>query len=308
MKNDELRFDELNIDEIAGDLSRAEATNEDFLKKFVQLPKGSGNTVCRILPRLPNRQVYQCTRVHTLQHGSSRRVFHCSRELVHPSNGVRWRAASNEADCVICRYYSRLWAEIEKMPDGPSKEAKKNAARAIKPVERYYYNVIVRSDKDAVPKIYSCGKTVHQIILKAIVGSDGERGFGDVSHPISGRDFKIVKTIKGDFPDYAQSRFLDVSPLGTQQQVEKWLDGRHDLEGLRQVKPYTEMYQALMVHCGKAQPSNSSDDADLLALTAEPVEDKTPAVTPASQIVVVTHDVDPDEFLDDDWKESFSKF
>lgn len=153
------------------------------------------------------------------------------------------------------------------MPEGVGKENAKAEARSLKPVERYYFNCIVRGG-DGLPKIYSCGKTVKDIILKAMVGDDGEPALGDCSHPVTGRDFKVVKVVKGGaYPDYAQSKFLAVSPLGTPEEIARYLDGRYDLQQLRQVKPYSEMYLGLQAHYGKGVPADETDNADLAALS-----------------------------------------
>lgn len=247
------------------------SSNEDYLEKFVKLPEKQGNVVLRFLPIKKGQKFFCVTRVHTLTNPSTKRkrAYHCRRELVQTDKGPKWMG-----DCIICKYYSDLWQKSETM-SGKAQEDLQNQARAIKPVERYYYNVMVRQqkNKDGVvennvgPKIYSCGKNQHAKITRAIVGDEvaGEKPLGDITHPVNGRDFKVVKKIvKGgggvEYPNYDDSKFEDSSPLGTKEEVSSWLDAAHDLQTLRTVKSPDELKQALRVHLGMVKEDDSKDD------------------------------------------------
>jgi len=246
-------------------------SSEDYLEKFVKLPEKQGNVVLRFLPIKKGQKFFCVTRVHTLSNPATKRkrAYHCRRELVQTDRGPKWMG-----DCIICKYYSDLWQKSEGL-SGKQQEELQNQARAIKPVERYYYNVIVRQQKNkdgAVennvgPKIYSCGKNQHAKITRAIVGDEvaGEKPLGDITHPINGRDFKVVKKIvKGgggmEYPNYDDSKFEDPSPLGTKEEVSKWLESAHDLQALRAVKAPEELKQALRVHLGMIKEDDSKDD------------------------------------------------
>jgi len=261
----------LDIAELQNENNRlSQEGGGDFLENFVKLPEGNGFVVMRLLPpaapgmfgRDKNR-FYVSTRVHRVNNKS----FHCPKVL---ENG-KWNG-----DCPICTYYSWLWKESEKKSKGEA-NAMQAKARAIKPVERYYYNVLVRQqhneksgemEKNVGPKIYSTGKTVHKMIIRAIVGDEAldEKPLGDVTNPKTGRDFKLVKKMvksgEDNFPNYSDSKFLDPSPLGTPDEVTKWLANLHDLEALRNIKPVEELKHELKVHLGLIQESNNQGGFD----------------------------------------------
>jgi hypothetical protein len=165
-----------------------------------------------------------------------------------------------------------LWRESEK--DGVSADeadAFQTKARSIKPIERYYYNVIVRSqigsngetEENVGPKIFSCGKTVHKMIIRAIVGDEelGEAPLGDISDLVEGRDFKLIKRMRKSgsqsYPNYNESKFLEPSPLGTKDSAKEWLSGLHDLSSLRNLKTEDELKHELKMFLGVAQESAS---------------------------------------------------
>lgn len=244
----------------------------DFLEKFVRLPERDGYTIMRILPRKKGGKHYCATRVHTLSNPTTKkkRTYHCPKALVQTEKGPKW-----QGECIICKYYGDLWEKSESL-SGKAQEDLQNQARAIKPVERYYYNVIVRAEKDfktgetkknVGPKIYSCGKTVHAKICRAFVGDEsaGEKGLGDIAHPINGRDFRVVKkVVKGgggtEYPNYDNSKFEDVTPAGSPDELTTWLENLNDLQSLRAVKSEDELKHALRVHLGMVKEGESQDD------------------------------------------------
>ena len=229
------------------------------------MPEGKGSVTLRLLPPAPKgafgkdkNVFYQWTRIHRVNNKS----LHDPREQV---NG-RWVGENP-----IGEYLKWLWKESEKK--APEEQDRMRALyRAIKPIERYYYNCIVRREEgeDGVvrenvgPKILSVGKTLHQLILKGICGDEemGEAPLGDVTDLKNGRDFKIFKNIVksgGDsFPKYDSSKFLDPSPLGTPEEIETWMANMHDLFGLRVLKSPEELNHELKIHLGVI-PDTSTD-------------------------------------------------
>ena len=230
----------------------------DYLENFVKFPEGNGVVVLRLLGPAPSgmygrekNPFFQDTRIHRVNNKS----LHCLKRL----EGNKFTG-----ECPICRQYNWLWQESEKK--GPEEAAQLQAqARAIKPIERYYYNCIVRKEVDEKtgeirenvgPKILSVGKTLHKMIIRAIVGSEelDEKPLGDVTDIKSGRDFKIIKTMrvsgKDSYPNYDTSRFLDASPLGTTEQIDKWQSTLHDLFGLRTIRDPEELKVELKKHLG----------------------------------------------------------
>lgn len=245
---------------------------EDFLEKFVRLPERDGFTIMRIMPRKKGGKHYCATRVHTLSNPTTKkkRTYHCPKVLVQTEKGPRW-----QGECIVCKYYGDLWQKSETL-SGKAQEDLQNQARSIKPVERYYYNVIVRAEKDfktgevkknVGPKIYSCGKTVHAKICRAIVGDEsaGEKGLGDITHPITGRDFRVVKkVVKGgggaEYPNYDNSKFEEVAPAGSPDELSNWLENLHDLQALRAIKTEDELKHALRVHLGMVKEGEAQDE------------------------------------------------
>ena len=241
----------------------------DFLENFVKFPEGAGVTVVRLLgpaaPGLFNRKAspfFQATRIHRVN-GKS---IHCLKTL----DGGQFTG-----ECPICRYYNWLWKESESK--GPEEMAKMQAqARAIKPIERYYYNCIVRKEiddktgevrTDVGPKILSVGKTLHKMIIRGIVGNEelDEKPLGDVTDLVSGRDFKIIKTMrasgKENYPNYDTSKFMDASPLDPDK-ARVWLETLHDLVALRTVREAEELKTELKKHLGLIPNENGGSDFD----------------------------------------------
>jgi hypothetical protein len=275
----------LNLAELQGEAARLKEGNSgggnDFLANFVKFPEGNGVVVVRLLGPASTGMFdrekspfYQATRIHRVN-GKS---IHCLKSL----NGSKW-----DGECPICRYYNWLWQESEKKT--PEEAAKlQSQARAIKPIERYYYNCIVRKEVDEQtgevrenvgPKILSVGKTLHKMIIRAIVGDETlqEPALGDVTDVKIGRDFKIIKTMrasgKDNFPNYDTSKFLDPSPLGTPEQVKLWLPNVHDLVALRLMKDPEELKIELKKHLGLVPNDTDSgfDPTEFQAAADEPV-------------------------------------
>lgn len=248
----------LDLNEILEENQRLSTDGQAFLDNFVKMPEGNGVVAVRLLPPAApgefdrkKNPFYQATRIHRLNN----RSLHCSKSLVGP----KW-----VGECPICRYYNWLWNESDKKaPDEAN--SMQSQARAIKPIERYYYNVIVRQvinpntqevQRNVGPKILSVGKTLHKMIVRAIVGDKtlDEPALGDVTDILHGRDFKIIKAMrqsgKEAYPNYSDSKFLDPSPLGEQEDVKRWLSSLHDLVSLRTVLDAEELKKQLKIHLG----------------------------------------------------------
>jgi hypothetical protein len=274
-----LEYEPLDMAEVATEAERVNAEpgagNTDWMEKFVKLPDRDGFVLMRILPRKKGQKLYCATRTHRLTNPSETnpnkrsKSLHCPKELVMTDRGPRW-----QGECIICKYYSDLWQKSEKL-SGKAQEDLQQKAREIKPVERYYYNVIVRQEKqkdgtflkNVGPKIFSCGKTVHAKIMRAIVGDQtaGEKPLGDITHPQNGRDFRLVKkVVKGgggaEYPNYDNSKFEDVSPLGEMDDMEQWISNLHDLQALRVLKEEDVLKHELKVHLGLIKEEGTKDD------------------------------------------------
>jgi hypothetical protein len=310
----------LDLSELRSELKRVSAATSQaaggigFLDNFVKMPESDGLVVVRILPSKSGkvRDIYQSTRIHSI----NGRKLHCPREFV----GERWQGL-----CPICDYYNWLWKESRTQ----SKEeaiAMQTEARGLKPVERYYFNCIVRSqtgqyrnnqpNKLNTPLILSVGKQVFARILRAMLGSeeDMEPALGDVTCVNEGRDFKILKkTKKGNdgqqYPYYEDSKFLDPSPLGNPQQVGVWLAGMFDLSSLRECKNTDELKREIRIHRKVEKDPTVGFDLAELGITTGPtrqvvISELPPKVEHAPAAVVKQPAVDLDDdksILEDDF-------
>jgi hypothetical protein len=284
----------------------------EFLDKFVKLPKDEGKLVIRILPPSHGMTLpFQPTRLHILGKKPKARSYHCRREL----EGGKW--VGKTGLCPACDVYSHLWDEANRSTGDTAKDyiAK---ARSIKPIERFYYNAVVRDDPSQLgTKIFSCGKILHKIILRGFVGDEYKKGLGDISDVTGkeGRDLMIVKRIQGadGFPNYAESAFLDPSPLGTKEEIEKFLEECHELSPLRSVKEIEVIDRALQIHFGAipqeegtvdptkynlggdvtiVSPMETVTEPETVVTVQETPVDSTPVEEPVKESVPVVEDDD----------------
>lgn len=248
--------EEMEDNKLAGD-----GQGGNFLENFVLMPEKDGYVTVRILPPgndLPMLHGGMCmsTRVHTV----NGRKVHCRKEKVR---GRKYPVG----ECRICDHWNWLYRrkdELLRAKDTEGADACVREARAIKPVERYYFNVIIRKlrkdngdeELNVGPKILSVGKTLKDRIIRAILGNESleEASLGDITNPLTGRDLRIVKKIRHSggesFPNYDDSKFIDPSPLGEPEQVKKWMAGLHDLHALRVVRPAEEVEEELKEYLG----------------------------------------------------------
>ena len=275
-----LEFEALDMNEIGAEAARANADpkakkgNKDY---FV-LEK-DGFCIMRFLPKLKGGVFVQASRIHALKSGQNKRQFHCTRiRTVKPDGRTVWMPPTDGTpDCCICRMYNRMYQKSD-AATGKEKESLKSQALALRPYERYYFNVIVREYLDpqtkkiinnAGPLILSVGKELYAKVFTAMVGDakHGVRKLGDISHPVTGREFRYVKkTTTGSggsqYPTYDLSTFEDVAPLGTEEEMQDWLSKLHNLPALRKLSDEESMKKALKVHLGILPPNGGDDGFD----------------------------------------------
>ena len=311
-------FQDINMNEIN---QEAAAINKDstIMDMFVKMPEKDGFVLLRFLPPMKDKSLFSVTRIHRL----GNRSFHCTRQRKHFPNGIYWVNATNNPadDCPICQEYSRLW-KVSNSQTGDQQARTQAQAREIKPIERYYWNVIVRQqinarngqiEKNVGPKILSCGKTLQSIILESINGSEltGRPRLGNITHPVSGRDFRIIKKItKGsggsEYPKYDQSRFEDPSQLGDDEQIKQWLTALHDLESLKQYRDRNELAEAMREHFeGKGAPVNNSWESPVVQKAAVPQAQAAPAPAAAAPVAQPADDID--SVMDDEFSAAISR-
>lgn len=263
-------FDELREESKRLKQGNAGGGGGNYLDNFVRLPEGAGHVVLRLLPAArpgtfgrSKNPFFQRTRTHRVND----RSLHCRKEFVPDPKGGKW-----VGDCEICNYTRWLWTESERKSKDEADKLQ-NQYRNLKATERYYYNAIVRQqynkdtgeiEKNVGPKVFSVSKSVHEKIIEAMTGNEAleEVGFGDVTDFVNGRDYKYIKTIKQgnsiSYPDFSTSKFLDVSPLGNPEEIERWMNSLNDLVALRVVKTNEEMKHQLKIHLGLIVDNQSS--------------------------------------------------
>lgn len=277
----ELQFEALDLNDINTEAERvnAEPGKDNILDKFVKMPEGEGYLTLRFLPRAKGQPLYLATRTHRLGKYPNLRSFHCPRVLTKTNRGQFWVKPTDRADCPICGYYHAKWQESLLLPkDSPEQKAMQAKLRLLKPIDRFYYNVIVREvynkktqkiETNVGPLIYSCGKTVHGKILTAIVGNPKlkKKPYGDITDLTKGRDFVLRKGIaKGqdgmEYPNYDESSFEDVGPAGTQDEIVQWAANMNDLQCLRILKEDDVLRNALRRH-NSGLPLTDQEEFDI---------------------------------------------
>lgn len=190
---------------------------------FVKLNTGDNNV--RLLPPLAGQKFHVARQQHYVD-GHGHPAYQCNKR----HEGGRW-----VGECPICAHYHELWKDIDKLQrrgvDYETILKKQAEARTLKPVERYYYNVIVKGE--STPKMLAIGKHLNDQIVKAMCGEEDspQKPLGDISHPIDGRNITIRKTMKEGFPVYS-TQFGYSTPLGTSKEVSEWMSGTFDLEAV----------------------------------------------------------------------------
>ena len=263
-------LDTLDINDIRKEASRLNKEQGGANDDYVRMPEKDGFVLLRLLPKLKGKPFFHAVRIHRLGEYPNAKTIFCTKKLVQTPKGEQWRTVSPETDCPICKEYNAMWEKSKKMPADRAKKLQDDA-RSIKPIERYYYNCIVRSqlnpktnqiETNVGPKILSIGKTIHNIIWVSMSGNEttGKRALGDVSHPVNGRDFKIVKVVRGPngYPNYDQSFFEDSSALGSKEQITSWLSKYHDLEAIPNYLTIDQIEEALRSFFDKSEPQQQA--------------------------------------------------
>ena len=290
-------------------LKASEGSGGSFLENFVKMPEGKGSVAMRLLPPKEGKPFYLVTALHRVNGKSLHDIREYNRET------GKWVGHNPIVD-----YMRYLWKQSEQA--APAERDRMQALyRQIKPVERYYYNVIVREEraedgtlkKNVGPKIISVGKMVHEIILRGILGDKemNQPRLGDVTYQKAGYYFKLVKTIRksGDqqFPNYEGSHFLEQAPAGSPDEWKSWMENLHDLETLRILKTADELEHELQIHLGlKQESSGSTFDPSKFSRTVEAAEAPVPVASTAKVEVESSSDED-DDMADKDFIEELKR-
>lgn len=291
----------IDFEFLKAERSRISSSN-DWKARYVLMPEGEGSVTVRILPPGEGRPLYVVSRIHKI----GNRNYHSPMTL----HKGKWQGY-----CPMYNEYRKIWQDIEKL----ERQGKMDAARElrslagkIRPMERYYFNTIVRKEMsengetltDVGPKILSVGKELFEKILNAMLGSEqfGDEALGDITdlYGTEGRDFRIRKKLKKSsngaaYPDYGESNFLAPSPAGTDEQIKKWMNSLMDLEAERKVRPIDELKEQVEIFMGRKEDTS-------LSVPTPTVEVQKPVVQQVVSSPVDT--TDGEELADDDFLRS----
>lgn len=258
-------FGVLNLVEVEGEDKRLNSTGGgNFLDQFVPVGdlKSGESLAVRILPPVKGGKLFQYNRIHTI----NGRKVNCPRPLV---NG-KW---DRNVPCPICDYYNSLWQQVDRLEtegNKPEAERLKAEARSIKPIERYYYNALVRKmtvggelKTNVGPRVLSVGKVLHQMIIRAIVSEDLTEKLGDITHVKNGFDFIIRKEMRSDYPNYDRSTFArEPSPLGDADLIAHVAANMIDLTKFRTIKDIEAIKKELAIHRGIIPDDTAAFDVE----------------------------------------------
>lgn len=308
----DLSFEPLNLNEINKEADRLTKTPDSNSDMYVKMPEKDGFVDLRLLPKLKGKDLYCSTRIHYIN-GKS---LHCMRMY---ADG-KWVIDSSVGECPACKKYNALWQEAKNCPDPNERGKIESKARSLKPVERYFWNVIVRSennsktgtiDKNVGPKILGIGKKVQTLILESIRGNElvGKQALGDVTDPFKGRDLRMVKKLvrggNGEgYPNYDQSVFIDPSPAGTTEELKKWLQTIHDLKECRKLPTKTEMEMEIRKYIN---PSAEIEEEETFARPVKAAASAKAASVETQSSKSSKADIDPElaGMVDEDFLKSF---
>jgi hypothetical protein len=133
-------------------------------------------------------------------------------------------------DCPICRFASQLWQKGEK-----------DLAKKYFKSDRIYVPIIERASADKTPKFWGVSRTNYQDILNTIADPD----YGDVVHPLEGRDVTVLRLPAGPNQKYGKITIKfkpQTSPIAaTEKEIEDILALCPDFESLYPMKTLEEL-------------------------------------------------------------------
>lgn len=210
--------------------------NSSFLNNFFQVKEGTN--IVRILPGKDEESLFYAeTKIHRIPDGEGKtRNVHCRK--IHGEK------------CPLCDAYYALWDRVN-----GGREEFKSLATKIKPRSRYYMNVLDRESEEV--KILSIGIILFKKIIAAMLDED----FGDITDPIQGHDFKIIKIQEGDWPKYDQSQPRPKSEkLGTPQKIAAYMEQLHDIQDLVKLEEYEDVKKFAENILASDEKSNPKED------------------------------------------------
>tara|TARA_Y100000310_G_scaffold242901_1_gene247152 strand:+ start:217 stop:975 length:759 start_codon:yes stop_codon:yes gene_type:complete len=192
----------------------------NYMDSFYQIPEGV--SYVRLLPPKDEETglFYAETKIHRIElPGDEKRNVHC-------------RKIHNEP-CPLCDAYYELWNVSKANKEDWKTGDYAQKARSIKPRSRFYMNVVDRNEGGV--KIFSVG----EILFKKIVNIMLDEDIGDITDLKTGRDFKIVRNRKGEWPDYSESNVrIKQEAAGSDKEIAEWMDSLHNIQGLVKLEEF----------------------------------------------------------------------
>ena len=227
--------------------------------------------VVRICPPRMGSKFFYTIRTHKVGNSS----FQCCKEIINQ----KW-----SGNCILCSQWGKFYSEyFEKEECDPmawfasaaqgttlGKTTKprfypgtidefKQHMTDLKPIERYYFNVIIRGEEELGVRKWSCGKPIYNVILEGMLGNPKNVNvpvLGDITDPKKGYDLHVRNGLYRSDIVNTSAQFLPTSPLGTRSQIKRWFDQLYDLTALRHLKSDEEMLSALENTFGYLGPVN----------------------------------------------------
>lgn len=203
---------------------------------------------------------------------------------------------NGERPCPICEAVDTL----QKSGDPASKAL----ADKLRVKKTFWMNAINRADPSAGPKIFTPGPMIFKTIMSIVQDPD----YGDITDPDEGIDLSITKT--GSGMDTKYDTFPKrVSPLGTDEEIQDWLEKAQDLTVIEVTDDPDEDAELTKGRALWLYPyeriEREFNMSDVEAAEDEDVEEEQPrkkskvpsrqAVKPATRKVITTEDEDEEE-------------
>jgi hypothetical protein len=202
----------------------------------------------------PNISFFQASRLHCISiepnklESAKQKFYHCHKSL---------RDGQWVGDCILCKHYNDFSENGKPRFFAGSTEDFKAELAKLKPIEKYFYNIIVRGQEDDGPKKWTAGRMLHHLIISTIAKGN------NVLHLLNGQDLKVKVDWAGEeesgklFPRYS-GEFQEKSKLGTQEQISEWMENRHDLKSCRVIVPDNELLMVLEMSFGDLRSSRKN--------------------------------------------------
>lgn len=219
--------------------------NTDFDNLYVQIKEGTN--LVRILPGKDDDTLFYAeTAIHrVVDEEGNKKNIHC-REI-------------HGETCPLCDANKALWKKHNALKLAKNEKSEfSEKARPIKAAKRYYMNVIDRDDENKI-KILSVGVKVFQKIVAKMLDED----YGDITDLETGFDYKIIKKMQGEFPEYSLSEPRPKStPAGTKKEIAAYMESLHDIHALVKLEDYETVKKIAELYDPMEKPVRETQESE----------------------------------------------